>query len=392
MLFRYVVLGAGRQGAAAAYDLALHGEAQQVLLLDQDLEAATRTAARLNDLLGQPLVRPSFADASKPGSLLPFLREAHGLLSAVPYAFNLSVTELAIRTKVHMVDLGGHTGIVRKQLALSPHALREGITVVPDCGMGPGMNITLALAAMEALDEAQEVRIYDGGLPQEFEPPWGYKLLFSAEGLVNEYCGEAYFLREGRVTAVPALSEVEELEVPGLGKLEAFVTSGGLSTMPWTFEGKLQVLENKTLRYPGHARLLGVLRDLGLFSEHPVELGGTQVVPRELLAALLARAWHDPHVRDLAVIYVKSRGRKDGKPAEATVHLLDRYDETTGFRAMEKLTGWHAAMVLAMAVRGEISRGVVPVEVALPGRRFLDLAPSRGWRIVTRARKLGRYG
>ncbi len=387
MGYRYVVLGAGRQGVAAAYDLALHGQADEVVLADRNEEAAQAGAARVNALVGRSVVTPKGAHAAHLPTVRPLLEGAHGLVSAVPYKFNLSLTELAIRMGVHMVDLGGHTGVVRRQLALSPHAQRAGVTVVPDCGMGPGLNITLALLAMEALDEPQEVRIYDGGLPQENKPPWGYVLLFSAEGLVNEYSGEAFFLRNGRVTPVPALSELEELEIPGLGRLEAFVTSGGLSTMPWTFEGRLQVLENKTLRYPGHCRLLWVLRDLGLFGENPVDVGGVEVVPRDVLAALLARAWYDPQVKDLAVIYVVARGRKDGYPAEATVQLVDLYDERTGFRAMEKLTGWHAAMVLELAVRGEIPRGVIPIEQALPGSKFAQLAPARGWNVDLRVKR-----
>jgi lysine 6-dehydrogenase len=320
-------------------------------------------------------------DASQPQTLASLLVEADGLLSAASYRFNLGLARLAIETKTHMVDLGGHTGIVREQLALDRDAKRAGISLVPDCGMGPGMNVTLALAAMDLLDEAEEVRIYDGGLPQDPKPPWYYALFFSAEGLVNEYEGEAYFLRGGEVTPVPALADLEELEIPPLGKLEAFVTSGGLSTMPWTFAGKLRVLENKTLRYPGHAHLLQSLRTLGLFGREPIPVGNVTVVPRDLLIALFDLSLADPEVRDVCVMHVRARGTVDGCPAEAQVNLVDRHDPTTGFRAMEKLTGWHAAIVLSHAVRGEIPPGATPIELALSGDRFLAAAPARGWKV-----------
>jgi lysine 6-dehydrogenase len=355
--YHYVVIGAGRQGVAAAYDLGRHGEAERITLVDHDIEVAQAGAERLNRLLGRRVAEPRFGDASRPETLVPLLSEADGMLSAASYRFNLGLARLAVETRTHMADLGGHTGIVRAQLALDAEAKKAGVALVPDCGMGPGMNITLALVAMDLLDEAHEVRIYDGGLPQNPKPPWNYALLFSAEGLVNEYEGEAYFLREGRVTPVPALTELEELEIPPLGKLEAFVTSGGLSTMPWTFEGKLRVLENKTLRYPGHCQLLHGLRALGLFSREPISLGDVTVVPRDFLIALFARFLSDPEVRDVCVIHVRARGIREGRPAEARVSLVDYYDPKTGFRAMEKLTGWHAAIVLALAVRGEIRRG-----------------------------------
>lgn len=381
MGYRYVVIGAGRQGVAAAYDLARHGEAEQIMLLDRDISIARAGAERLNGLLGRRVADTAVGDASQPEALAPLVGEADGLLSAASYRFNLGLSRLAIETKTHMVDLGGHTGIVREQLALDRDAKRAGIALVPDCGMGPGMNVTLALAAMDLLDEAEEVRIYDGGLPQDPKPPWNYALFFSAEGLVNEYEGEAYFLRGGEVTPVPALADLEELEIPPLGRLEAFVTSGGLSTMPWTFAGKLRVLENKTLRYPGHARLLHGLRALGLFGQEPVSVGNATVVPRDLLIVLFDRSFSDPEVRDVCVMHVRARGTVDGCPAEARVDLVDRYDPATGFRAMEKLTGWHAAIVLAHAVRGAIPPGATPIERALSGDRFLAASPARGWKV-----------
>ena len=183
------------------------------------------------------------------------------------------------------------------------------------------------------------------------------------------------------VTPVHALSELEEVKIPPLGVLEAFVTSGGLSTMPWSFAGKLRVLENKTLRYPGHCALMRGLKEAGLFSEKPVRLGDQEVVPRELLCTLLEERLRDPEAHDVCVIHIRARGRKDGRPAEARVQLVDYYDEATGFQAMEKLTGWHAAIVLELAVKEEIPPGATPIERALSGERFLPEAACRGWTV-----------
>lgn len=383
-----MVLGAGRQGVAAAYDLALRGEASTVILADSREEVAEAGAERVNALVGRRVTRPTVADAGDLSQVERLLVEADGLLSAVPYRFNLALTRAAIATGTHMVDLGGHTGIVRDQLRHDPLAKEAGITVVPDCGMGPGMNITLALHAMSLLDEPEEVRIYDGGLPQEPVPPWNYALFFNIEGLINEYDGEAFFIRDGELTPVSALTELEELDLPPLGRLEAFVTSGGLSTMPWTYRGKLKVLENKTLRYPGHCLMVRGLKEAGLFSREPRRVGGCEVRPR----GLLARLWEErlpKDRRDICLIHVRARGRREGLPAEARVQLVDHFDGETGFTAMEKLTGWHAAIVLHQAVRGKIPAGAVPIERALPPEGFLPEAERRGWKIdvAIRARR-----
>lgn len=381
MGYGYAVLGAGRQGIAAAYDLALHGESDTIILADKNRNAAHHGAKRLNALLGEARVTPRVVDAADTEAVRRVLDGAHGLLSAVPFTFNEELVQVAVDTGTHMVDLGGHTGVVRRQLLLDAAARAAGICVVPDCGMGPGMNITLALAAMELLDETTEVRIYDGGLPQEPQPPWGYSLLFHIGGLLNEYDGMAYYLREGQVVEVPALDEREEIDISPLGRLEAFVTSGGLSTMPWTFEGRLRTLENKTLRYPGHCDIFRALRDTGLFSTNAVVVDGVPITPRSLLQTLLTKRLSQEDVRDVCIIHVRAHGTKQGCPATARVHLVDTHDALTGFLAMEKLTGWHAAIVLELAVKGELEPGAHPVETALPPSVFLAQAAPRGWHV-----------
>jgi lysine 6-dehydrogenase len=280
-----------------------------------------------------------------------------------------------------MVDLGGHTGIVRQQHALDAEARRAGITVVPDTGMGPGLNVSLAAYAMSRLDRPREVLIWDGGLPQEPREPWNYVSTFAMSGLTNEYDGVAYFLRGGRVVEVPTFEGFERLQFDEpLGTLEGVVTSGGLSTAPWTWEGTLERLENKTLRYPGHWARFSAYRDLGLLGQTPIQVGSASVVPREVFHALLEPhigAGPDP-VRDVCVMRVVATGERGGRPASAVVELVDRYDEATGFTAMQRLTGWHAAICLELAVLGRLEAGVIPVE-RVPGDLVVDEGRARGW-------------
>jgi len=382
---RYIVLGSGRQGVSAAYDLGRFGLADEIVMADIDAGAAGRAAARLNGLLGREVARPRQVDVmSDARAVTDLLAGADACLGATHYDVNVALTGLAIGSKTHLVDLGGNTGVVREQIALNREAAMAGITVVPDCGMGPGLNISLATYAMSLVEGPREVRIWDGGLPQDPQPPWHYASTFNVAGLTNEFDGDAIYLRGGRRTQVPCFEDVEEFDFAPVGRVEAFVTSGGLSTSPWTFEGTLDRLENKTIRYPGFAAKFKAFRDLGLFRLDAVEAGGARVVPRELFHALLEPQLRRPEVRDICLMRVRCDGQTGGRRAAATIELVDRYDESTGLTAMQRLTGWHASIMLIAAVEGRIKPGVVPVEKALAGKAVADEARRRGLAITER--------
>jgi lysine 6-dehydrogenase len=379
---KYVVIGAGRQGVAAAYDLAVFGRADEIVLLDIDGQVAESGATRLNTLLGRSIARGAAVDAGDLRAVGPHLDGATGCISSVHFTFNLAITRLAIEKRVNLVDFGGNTGVVRQQLALDPEARAAGVAVVPDCGMGPGLNISLGTYVMQLVEEPREVLIWDGGLPQDPQPPWNYACAFALGGLTNEYDGDAFFLRDGKVTPVPAFTGYELLDFPQpLGRLEAFVTSGGLSTSPWTLEGKLQRLENKTLRYPGHVAQFKAFSDLGLLGLEPIAVGGQQVIPRDVFHALLTPQIQREDFKDVCVMRVVGRGRTGGRDAEATVELVDRYDEKTGFTAMQRLTGWHASIMLIAAIDRKVRQGVVSVETAIPGKTVVDECRRRGFAI-----------
>lgn len=376
--YRYVVLGAGRQGTAAAYDLARMGQAAEVVLADADLERARQSAQRVNRLLQRPVARAAQVDVRESADLRRLLEPADGALSAVPYFFNLGITQAAIAARTHLCDMGGHTETVFRQLELDEAARQAGVSIVPDCGMGPGLINTIGAYIIDTLDEADEVRIYDGGLPKHPKPPWNYNLLFHINGLTNEYYGTTVLLIDGELTEVEGLTGYERLTIPPVGELEAFITTGGASTAPWTFRGRVRTYINKTLRYPGHYAWFRAYKELGLFDLEPIEIDGTRVVPREVFHALLEPKLYDPEVRDLALIHVIGSGRKDGRAVRLTVDVYDEYDEATGFRAMERLTGWHCATMLALQVQAAVKPGAVPQETAVAPQRVLDGLRARG--------------
>jgi lysine 6-dehydrogenase len=362
MGFRYVILGSGRQGTAAGYDLARFGEAERIVVADVHLDAARQAAARINELVRRQVAEAKAVYASEAASIKDAISGARVALSAIPYYFNLAVTECAIECGVSLCDLGGNTEVVWSQLRLDASARAKGVSVVPDCGMGPGLVNHMGVYVMELLDKPREVHLYDGGLPQDPVVPWKYQLTFHVNGLTNEYDGDATFIRDGRLVQVPTFTELETVEIPPLGELEAFVISGNLSTTPHTHLGTLERYEGKVLRYPGHFATFEAYKRLGLFSEGAVDVDGQPVVPRHLYHRLLEPKITPRNVRDVCVMRAVGVGEKDGRPARVTVDLVDRYDEATGFTAMERLTGWHAAIMMGLQARGLISPGAHRME------------------------------
>jgi lysine 6-dehydrogenase len=375
----YLILGAGRQGTAAAYDMAHWGEAGRVVLADMDWEAAQAGAGRVNALLDRQMVQPLRVDVNNPQDLASAMEGMQACLSAVPYVFNLGVTKAALEAGVNVCDLGGNTEIARQQHKFDPEAWGKGLSIIPNCGQVPGMGTSLMVYAMEMLEEPVEVYMWDGGLPQDPRPPFKYMLTFNIAGLTNEYAEPAVFLRDGKIIEVEPMTELETVEFPEpIGTLEAFVASGGTDTMPWTFEGKLRTLQNLTLRYPGNFSQLRAYYDLGLWDQEPVEVDGKQIVPREVFHALFEPKVNFPEDKDLVIVRVKALGKKDGRDAQAMVQVFDYYDEKTGFTAMERTTGWSAAIVAEMMARGETPRGAGGVEKMVPAGRFVEELRRRG--------------
>ena len=389
--YKYAVLGAGKQGSAAAYDMAKFGNARKIVLGDIDPELAKKAANRVNVLCRRKVAEGVRVDVRRPAQVKRFLAGTDAFLSAVPYYYNLEVAKAAIRARASMCDLGGHTGIVRKQLLLDQQAKDAGISIVPDCGLGPGMGTSLACYGIDLLDEPREVCIWEGGLPQNPRPPFNYLMTFNFEGLVNEYSGMAEFLRGGEIVEVPCIEELEFVDFPPpLGRLEAFTTSGGTSTCPWTFKGKLKVFQNKTLRYPGSFAQLRTMRDLGLFSDKELKIDRSRIVPRRVLQALFEPKINLLGEKDVVVLRVRCVGEKNKQEAEVVLDVVDFYDDETQFTAMERTTGWHASIVAIMMAHGVTPRGAKPLEIAVPGAAFVKELKRRGINLTEKVSAISR--
>jgi lysine 6-dehydrogenase len=370
-----LVLGAGLQGSACAYDLLQNPAVSQVRLADLRFD-------HLPEFLkphSGPRLLPTTLDVRDREAVLAVMRESDAVMSAIPYYLNLQLTDCAVEAGVHFCDLGGNTEIVFQQKALAERAIAMGVTVIPDCGVAPGMVNILAEHGIRQLDTVDSVRIYVGGLPQNPEPPLNYQVVYSLEGVIDYYTTRSWVLRNGQRSQVTALSEREPVEFPApVGTLEAFHTAGGLSTMAFRYEGKIPQMEYKTLRYPGHAEIMETIRELGLLDLEPVEVKGIKVVPRDLFVAAVGPKLAT-HGKDLLALRVTVRGTKGGKPAERRFDLVDRYDEAHGISAMMRTTGYSLSITGQMQVRGEVGPpGVWTPDECMPAEAYIRELRARG--------------
>ncbi|HEY2067237.1 MAG TPA: saccharopine dehydrogenase C-terminal domain-containing protein [Gemmatimonadaceae bacterium] len=376
---RMLVLGAGLQGSACAYDLLQNPEVSQVRLADLKLDHLAPFLAPLSG----PRLLPTPLDVRDREAVLAVMRESDAVMSAIPYYFNYPLAELAVEAGVHFADLGGNTEIVFQQKQLHARAEEKGITIVPDCGVAPGMVNILAEHGIRQLDTVDSVRIYVGGLPQHPEAPLNYQIVYSLEGVLDYYTTLSWVVRDKKRTQVVALSERETVKFPApVGDLEAFHTAGGLSTMAWRYEGKIPTMEYKTLRYPGHAEIMETIRSLGLLDLEPVDVKGAKVVPRDVFVSVVGPKLTKPKGRDVLALRVTVTGTKGGKPARRQFDLIDRYDEAHGISAMMRTTGFSLSITGQMQVRGEVQPpGVWTPDECMPAERYIAELRKRGMEV-----------
>jgi len=370
---RILVLDAGLQGSACAYDLLQRPEVERVTLADLHPRRAAPFLIKRKD---KRLVTARL-DAKSGPRLRKLMRGHDAVMNALPYYFNYPVAKAAVTMGLHCADLGGNTEIVQKQKTLHAAAQKKHVSVIPDCGLAPGMVNIIAAEGIRQVGDADSVKIFVGGLPQHPEPPLNYQIVYSLEGALDYYTTPSWVLREGRPLQVDALSELEAVEFPSpVGTLEAFHTGGGISTMPWAYRGKVRTMEYKTLRYPGHVAIMRPIRELGLLALEPVKVKGTEIVPRDAFIATVSPLLSKAGGRDLVALRVEVVG-KSGR--RAAWQLLDYFDAATGISAMMRTTGYSLAITGVMQVDGRVtSAGVYTPDEAVPFHAYVDELKRRG--------------
>jgi lysine 6-dehydrogenase len=357
-----LVIGAGMIGSALAYDFATSQDVTDVIVADIDGDRSRTVAEKAG-----PNVRGVRLDSGSSDEVVALMRGVDVAVGATSYSHNYRLTEAAIEARIHFCDLGGNMDVVHRQMTLDSRAKAAGITVLPNCGLAPGLGCIIGAGAATRFDRVDSIQIRVGGLPQHPKPPLNYQLVFSAEGLVNEYIEPAEVLRDGKRQSVNSMEDLEELGFPPpFGTMEAFNTSGGVSTLPSMFEGRVRTLDYKTIRYPGHCEKFRALLELGFASPDPISVGNRLITSREVFENLLRKrlASDSP---DVVLMRVTITGEMAGKTRTLAYEMIDYYDTRLQMTSMARTTAFPTSIAAQMLVRGEVTaKGVFPPEQSIP--------------------------
>ena len=351
------VLGSGLMGSVIAWDLARSDDVDKVVVADINPEKL----ARARRMTASKKLTTAVVDVKDTKRTVDFLREFDVVASALPHgAVNLA-NRAAVEAGAKMVDIAFED----EQMQLAGEAKKRGALLIPGCGLAPGLAGILLANGASMLDEAVEGHIFVGGLPQHPKPPLGYRLVFSMVGLLREYLEDARIIRDGKIVKVKPFDTVGKVIFSApVGKCEAFCTDG-LATLLYSMK-EMKILDEKTVRWPGHAEKIRFLIEMGLFSKEKVTLDGAAVTPLDVSSELLSRVLSSGPPEDLTVMRVEVVGRKGPARASITYEMLDYYDRKKKITSMGKTTGFTCSIVTRMVGNGEVSGiGVIPPEVAL---------------------------
>ena len=366
---KILVLGSGLMGPAAAFNAMSDPDVSQVVVCDwsqQQLNACVSKLAGMKGIEKLSTIRLDLKDQAAASRLMADFDAAIG---ALPRSASVLAIRAAIQAHTPLVDLAlsDHNQLP----GLRPEVEAAGGLVVLGCGLEPGLTEIMARYLAEKLDRVDELHIKCGGIPEKPTPPLGYKIVFGGQQLPLRE-SDALMVENGQLKPVPRYSGVEPVVFPGVGECEAWHEG----FMPWLLElpalKGLRVGTQKTVRWPGYAAKVTVLKEMGLLSQEPVEVDGVQVVPKKLLDALLyPRVRLEEGDRDITVFRVEALGEKGGRPRKYKIEMVDRYDEELGFTSMARTTAFTGAIVARMIARGDLKcSGILPPEQVITGPLF----------------------
>ncbi len=351
---RILVLGYGNIGSVIVADLAESMPSTEIVIAGRRRSKADEVATAIDkkNIAGIQL------DAHNYHELVNAIKGFDVVIGALPGDIGYQSVKATIEAKVDMVDV---SYMPENPLRLNEDAAKAGVIVVPDCGVAPGISNLLLGNSLSKLDSVESIYIMVGGLPEKPIPPLGYTITWSPEGLIDEYTRTARIVENGEMVKVEALTGLEEIEFPGVGKLEGFFTDG-LRTLLYTMKGAKTMWE-KTLRYPGHVEKIKLLKDLDFFSEKLIDVGNARLPPRRVTAKLFEKKLYRPEIKDILALKVEVNGIKAEAKKHHVYHVLDYYDEKHGVTAMARTTGYPASILAQLISQKSIEeKGVIPLE------------------------------
>ncbi len=374
---KITVIGAGSIGAAVVRELCKRSEeVTQVQICDTRSQALQR----LHDHVDSPSLRSFQVDARDMNVLSQIVQGSDCVISCVPAELNPDLAELCLNSGVHFCDLGGKDQFVNQELSLDEQAREKSVWIVPNCGLAPGLVNILCLHAIDQLDWAKAAHLRVGDVPLHPEPPFNFRISWSAERIIDDYTNPAQLIKDGRVVEVDALSHDEEIhfdEAP-FEHMEAFCTQGGLSTLTDMLAGEVDALDHKTIRWPGHAQQMRFIMGLGLGEDRKIGVR-THLTYRDILVRRMRDRLGGDY-EDAVLMRVVVQGERDGQPATIVYEMVERYNEATHQTAMMRCTAVPTIVAALLLAREQsVSGGGADVpENVLPRDRFLSEVSERG--------------
>ncbi len=347
---RVAVLGGGLIGSVVASDLS-RDEGIEVVVFDSNPEVVEK--------LGKHSAFDACTkDLSKERSVQNLLKDFDIAIGAVPGFLGMKIIREVIEAGKNAVDISFSES---DYFVMDKIAKERNLTILIDCGVAPGMSNILSYSLVQEFDFVESLSIFVGGLPQMRRLPYEYQIVFSPIDVIEEYTRPARVVENGKIVVKEALSEVELIDFPGIGTLEAFNTDG-LRSLIRTLN--VPNMREKTLRFPGHADKIRLLRDSGFFSKEPIDVKEVKVKPIDVTARLLFPLWQMKETdKDFTAMRVKASGMKEGKQKSVSYELLDYYDEKSDTTSMARTTAFPAAIMARMILNGKFKfEGICPPE------------------------------
>ena len=372
----FAVLGLGLMGKAICFDLLTFATDHKIFGFELQEDRRKELEKEFSKFSGRFSSKKLTLEIKTDISHEPLVRELKDLdirvvFGAIDYKYNEYLTKVCITAGCSFVDLGGNPDIVHKQQKLDEQAKQAQVTIIPDLGLAPGMAGIIASSIMQEFTQLDECHIRVGGLPQKPETILKYQQVFSIRGLTNEYLENAFVIRNGIISTVESLTELEELEFPNpWGKLEAFQTSGGTSNLPAIYEGKISQLTYKTIRFPGHCQFFKFLKDFELLTSDPFL--DSSYSPREVVEYFLTK--HLPNNNsDAVLVRITVKGIKENTRKQIVMDLIDLFDTKTNYSSMARTTAFPTSIIGQMIMNDIITKkGVLFGETNIPFTHFIN--------------------
>lgn len=378
---KITVIGTGTIGTAVVRELCKSGND---IVRVQACDTRSRSLQALHERVSDSSLRTFQVDARDASVLGPIISGSDCVISCAPPELNPQLAELCLKQNVHFCDLGGNDSIVEQELALDEQAREKSVWIVPNCGLAPGLVNILCLHGVDQFDSVEAAHLRVGDVPLDPEPPFNFRISWSAERILDDYTNPALLIEDGTVREVDALSRDEtiQFEEP-FGDMEAFCTQGGLSTLTdMLADQHVRTLDHKTIRWPGHAHQMRFVIGLGLGEQRKIGVR-THLTYRDVLVRRMRDRLGGLHP-DAVLMRVLIRGQKDGQAKTLVYEMIERYDETTNLTAMMRCTSIPAVAAAVLIAQQRVPGGgaAVPEEV-VPREEYFNLVGNRGLNITT---------